>query len=239
MKRLLFALIFIAGCVQPYDPGKVGPKPPGPEPTKVTPKESFETYKKEVAANFRTLAANCMNGDYEFVSELLDASAKLDKEAKDKRNSPFNTEFESTLGSEKLDKDKAYKLLNKFADELDPAGKVIVPPVKTTYIDRQLILDTPIESAKVVFEPPTEDAVKRTKVRKIVRLTQEEIINNCRHDVQPYDVIGTSFKDHLINDHGFTVTQLNNLAPRTCKLIHENVHANVIRPSKIVMEDSQ
>jgi hypothetical protein len=107
----------LCGCVQPYQPGQPN-LPNKPVENVVTPSQAFDNYKLATAKNFRELANQCDKFDY--VSELVDASVKLDTEARIQRAKPIDAMFRDTLGNDKLDKIKAVELLNRIADDLDP-----------------------------------------------------------------------------------------------------------------------
>ena len=119
---VVYSLLLVVGCAPPYKPTTKTNTPDKPTQT-VSASKAFDIYKKDTAANFRQLAVECENGTYEYVSELVDASKKLDKLSKDKRSRPIDQVFAKELGNDKLDKDKAVEVLNKIADDLDP------PPV--------------------------------------------------------------------------------------------------------------
>lgn len=120
MRYTLILCLLVCGCVPAYNPNRQNKKIIEPRPSAAV---AFDNYRKETANNFRILATNCSAGKYEFVSELVDEAKALDKSAKDKRSKPIDAEFAKELGNDKLDKDKAFVLLNKIADELDPKGE--------------------------------------------------------------------------------------------------------------------
>lgn len=129
-KKLAFLLVamtlFVGGCVPPYQPPTTNKKQ---EPAvvvveAVTPKAAFDAYTVDTANDFRALAQDCVDGKFEYVSELMDAAVALDKEAKTKRSKPIDTLIQTALGADELDKDKAAKVLMEIADNLDPAHKV-------------------------------------------------------------------------------------------------------------------
>jgi len=140
-----FAVLFLtvsllfSGCIQPYTPpgGDTKPVPV----VVVTPNQAFDTYKLDTASNFRSLAQRCADGDFEYVSEFVDAAKELDKAAKIKRSQVIDKIVAEALGTEELDKAKAVEVLLKIADDLDPKHKIEIvlpkqepapaPPVKT------------------------------------------------------------------------------------------------------------
>jgi hypothetical protein len=123
MHIFLPMLVCWAGCVQPYQPTK--PQPNVVE--QVTPSAAFKQYQKDVADNFRVLATNCLEGKYEYVSELIDDAVALDKVSKKKRSQPIDQLVSEAIGADLLDPAEAAKVLTKIADDLDPAGKVVTP----------------------------------------------------------------------------------------------------------------
>lgn len=220
IRRILFlSLIVYAGCVPAYKPGT---KVVTPSDRVVTPSVSFDTYKKDVAANYRQLAQNCLNGNYEYVSELVDASKKLDTVSKDKRSKPINTMVKDALGSDKLDKAKAAEVLLKIADDLDPAGKVdlVEPNKQVTLVPG----NAATKLASKVCPLPT-----KIETRLSLRYSGDELLNQCKNNVQFWDVIGGDFRYHLY-EHGYTADQIGNLSQEQCALIHSNTHAGVVQP---------
>jgi len=128
-KKLAFLFVaitlFVGGCVPPYQPPKTNTKPePAVVVEAVTPKAAFDAYTIDTANDFRALAQDCVDGKFEYVSELIDASVALDTKAKTKRSQPIDNVFMKELGSDELDKDKAAKILMEIADNLDPHHKV-------------------------------------------------------------------------------------------------------------------
>ena len=118
---IIVSLLIFVGCAPPYNPQ---PKVDTIKPVlAITPSVAFNNYKKEVAANYRKLAQNCLDGSYEFVSELVDAAKALDKESKPTMSKPIDRLFADALGNDKLDSKKAADVLIKVADDLDPLPK--------------------------------------------------------------------------------------------------------------------
>lgn len=140
-----FAVLFLtvsllfSGCIQPYTPpgGDTKPVPV----VVVTPKVAYDTYTTDRAKNFHELAQRCLTGEFAYVSELVDASVALDKEAKKKRDKTVDGMVAKALGQDELDAVKAATLLNEIANDLDPKNKVELnlpnpepaplPPVKS------------------------------------------------------------------------------------------------------------
>ena len=226
----------MVGCVPPYKPNNkvtnindnniVGPQ--------ITASQAFDTYKKDTANNFRQLAKECLNGTYEYVSELVDASVQLDKIAKIKRNKPIDSIFAKELGSDKLDKDKAATILNSIADDLDPNGKVTLPlPIKTTAVDTKWYADKVTDfDFNVGAKKLAEATIPKTK--KIVYCTQKELMDKCVH-INNWSVDGNVY-NHLINEHGFTPEQINGLNRHQCNILHSNAHNGTVSPTKVVIE---
>lgn len=115
---IIVSLLLFVGCAPPYKP-----QPKMDTIKAITPSAAFDNYKKEVAANYRKLAQNCLDGSYEFVSELVDAAKSLDKESKPTMTKPIDKLFADALGNDKLDPKKAADVLIKVADDLDPLPK--------------------------------------------------------------------------------------------------------------------
>ncbi len=122
-----FAVLFLtvsllfSGCIQPYTPPGPGPIV---GPTVLTPKAAFDQYTLETAANYRALAQRCLNGEFEYVVELVDAAHILDKASQLKRNYTINQMVGEAIGADELDKNAAASVLLKIADDLDPTHKV-------------------------------------------------------------------------------------------------------------------
>jgi hypothetical protein len=109
---VLLAGFLSVGCFPPV--------PPQPTTnTVVSAGVLFDNYKHDVAKNFRELATNCRSGKYEYVSELVDDAIALDKVAKYKRSNPIDQRFSESLGSDKIDAEKAAILLDSIAKELE------------------------------------------------------------------------------------------------------------------------
>ena len=118
---LTVSLLF-SGCIQPYTPP--GQDQTDPKVVVVSPSQAFDQYKLDIASNFRSLAQRCADGDFEYVSELLDAAKELDKAAKIKRSQVIDKKVAAALGTDELDRAKAVDVLLKIADDLDPKHKI-------------------------------------------------------------------------------------------------------------------
>lgn len=247
MKRhFLIFLILIAGCVPPYKPVNIVDNTNNIDVPQIKASAAFDNYKKETAVNFRQLAKNCADGTYEYVSELVDAAVQLDKTAKTKRNKPIDNTISKELGDSKLDVEKAVKILNGIADDLDPSGKVSIQVDKKVSAvspdwlsDVTNVTDFDYSVGAKALAQATEQlkvskTINTTKMRKVVYCTQNELLQHCVNTIN-WTVDGDVYR-HLINEHGFTQEQINGLNPRQCHILHSNAHNGIIKPTKIIME---
>lgn len=119
---LLIVSLLFSGCIQPYTPpgGNITSNPV----VVVTPKVAYDTYTTDRAKNFHELAQRCLKGEFEYVSQLVDASVALDKGAKKKRDKTVDSMVAAALGEDELDAAKAAKILTEIANDLDPKNKV-------------------------------------------------------------------------------------------------------------------
>ena len=239
---ILLLAFFVVGCVPPYKPEQKIEKPT--VVNAVSPRAAFAAYTLDTAKDFRILAQGCIDGKFEYVSELIDESIKLDTAAIEKRSKPLDAIFAAELGSDELDKEKAAKVLMKIADDLDPDHKVelVYPKVEPAPTPPEVVppkahpgpqLKTAVDPAPLKFEgpiiylPPKEEK-PAIKVTSATRLTGKELLAQCRNDVQKYDIEGNVYQ-HLYQ-HGFTPEQVNGLSRHQLFKLHDNVHAGVIDP---------
>lgn len=208
-KYLPFIMLLIVGCVPKWTPINIKPNVTRGNVAS----EAFETYRLNTALNFMKLAQRCADGEFEYVSELVEASKALDSVSKVQRSQPIDAIFRDALGTDKLNKEDAIKVLTKVARDLSPTININI---------------TPKDVKPPVVTPPSTAPKPPPKSNNVRRLTSQQLISRCR-PCQPYGIIGMSVRDHLIQ-HGYSIDQLSGLSRKQLYCLHDNTHAGYCTP---------